>query len=169
MRLTHTLRPLLSLAALASLAACNAKADPAQPADHAHHADHAQHAAHAPAAQPAQPAPAARVFFVSPSDGATVKSPLKVVFGLEGMRVRPAGEDVTDQTSGHHHLIIDGAFVPKGGVVPMDAQHIHFGKGQTETEVTLTPGAHTLTMQLADGAHISYGEPLSATIKVVVE
>jgi hypothetical protein len=135
------------------------------------HADHGAHADHAATGEKKDPAPTTtkRVFFVSPADGAKVKSPVKVAFGVEGMGIRPAGEDVKDQTTGHHHIIVDGAFVPKGTVVPKDDKHIHFGGGQTETELKLAPGEHTLTMQLADGAHISYGEPLSATIKVTVE
>jgi biotin carboxyl carrier protein len=119
------------------------------------------------------PAPAStekrRVFFVSPANGAKVKSPLKVTFGLEGMGIRPAGQDLKDKTTGHHHLIIDGASIAEGQVVPMNETHKHFGKGQTETTVELTKGTHSLTMQLADGAHISYGASMSETIEVVVE
>jgi len=109
-----------------------------------------------------------RVFFVSPANGAKVTSPVKLVFGVEGMGIRKAGEDVKDQSTGHHHIIVDGGGVAKGTPVPKDATHIHYGGGQTETELTLTPGKHTLTMQLADGAHLSYGEELSATIEVEV-
>lgn len=109
-----------------------------------------------------------RVFFVEPADGAQVKNPVKVKFGLEGMTVRPAGEDPLDKTSGHHHLIIDGEPGALGTAVPADERHIHYGLGQTEAEVTLAPGKHTLTMQFADGAHLSYGPELSATITVEV-
>lgn len=121
----------------------------------------------------ADPAPAStgkkRVFFVSPANGAKVKSPVKVTFGVEGMGIRPAGQDLKDKTTGHHHLIIDGASIAEGQVVPMNETHKHFGKGQTETTVELAKGKHTLTMQLADGAHISYGASMSETIEVVVE
>jgi hypothetical protein len=110
-----------------------------------------------------------KVFFVEPADGAKVKSPLKVKFGLEGMTLRPAGEDPLDKTTGHHHLIIDDKPVALGTAVPADDKHIHFGKAQTETEVTLDKGEHTLTLQLADGAHLSYGPDMSATLKVTVE
>jgi len=110
-----------------------------------------------------------RVFFVSPNDNSEVSAQLKVIMGVVGKSVRPAGEDLADQTSGHHHLIIDGKSIAKGEVIPADEKHIHFGKGQTETEVTLTPGPHTLTLQFADGAHRSYGEELSATISVTVK
>ncbi|QCP48657.1 DUF4399 domain-containing protein [Trinickia violacea] len=108
-----------------------------------------------------------RVFFVAPKDGATVTSPVHIVFGVEGMTVAPAGT-ITEGT-GHHHLIIDGGPVPQGTVVPADETHIHYGKGQTETDVTLPPGDHTLTMQFADGAHRSYGPQMSQTITVHVK
>jgi hypothetical protein len=107
-----------------------------------------------------------RVFFVSPKDGAKVGTTLDVEFGLEGMGISPAGKAVKDKTKGHHHLIIDGAPIGYGGVVPMNATHLHFGKGQTKTKIQLTPGKHTLTMQFADGMHKSFGDGLSATITV---
>lgn len=110
-----------------------------------------------------------RVFFAEPADGARVKSPFVVKFGLEGMTIRPAGEDALDKTTGHHHLIINGKPGDLGTVVPADDTHIHYGKGQTEAEISLPAGKHTLTMQFADGAHRSYGPALSATITVEVE
>ncbi len=108
-----------------------------------------------------------RVFFVEPKDGATVQSPVQVKFGVEGMTVKPAGDMAAG--TGHHHLIVDGKPVPKGEVVPTDDTHIHFGKGQTETELKLAPGAHTLTLQFADGSHRSYGPDMSNTIKITVK
>ncbi|VVD96355.1 ATPases of the AAA+ class [Pandoraea cepalis] len=114
-------------------------------------------------AQSAQP----RVFFVAPTDGATVSNPVAVHFGVEGMAIKPAG-DMTPNT-GHHHLIIDGDPIPAGQVVPTDDTHLHFGKGQTETSVNLTPGDHKLTLQFANGAHQSYGPAMSQTIKVHVK
>jgi hypothetical protein len=101
-------------------------------------------------------------------DGAKVKSPVKVKFGLKGFKLRPAGENPSDKTTGHHHIIVDGKPVPFGEVVPADDKHIHFGKGQTEAELKLKPGKHTLTLQLADGAHRSYGADLSSTINIEV-
>ena len=86
-----------------------------------------------------------------------------------GIKIRPAGEAPDERTSGHHHLIVDGTFVPVGQPVPTDETHLHFGKGQTEMELKLFPGKHTLTLQFADGAHRSYGEPLSKTITVIVK
>ncbi len=111
--------------------------------------------------------PFGRVFFVSPKDGAVVSSPIKLQMGLEGMKVAPAGE--VQPGAGHHHLIINGGPVPAGTVIAADKTHIHFGKGQTETELTLSPGAYTLTLQFADGKHVSYGEKLSDTIHITVK
>lgn len=109
-----------------------------------------------------------KVKFLAPAEGAKVKSPFKVKFGLEGMKVRPATEDPLDKTTGHHHLVIDGKPIPLGTPVPADEMHIHYGKGQTEVDLELPLGKHTLTMQLADGGHLSYGPALSATINVEV-
>ena len=107
------------------------------------------------------------VFFKSPPNNATVSSPVKVEMGISGYTVAPAGN--VKEGTGHHHIIVDGGPLKKGEVVIADATHIHFGKGQTETELTLTPGDHTLTLQLADGAHRSYGPELASTIKVHVK
>lgn len=106
------------------------------------------------------------VNFTSPENDEKVKSPVKVVMQVQGMKVEAAGEVVPN--SGHHHLIIDGESTPEGTVVPADASHIHFGQGQTETEVELSPGKHTLTLQFANGAHQSYGPDMSQTITIEV-
>lgn len=106
------------------------------------------------------------VSFASPENEAQVKSPVKVVMQVQGMEIQAAGEVLPN--SGHHHLIIDGASIPEGDVVPADETHIHFGKGQTEAEVELSPGKHTLTLQFANGAHLSYGADMSQTITVEV-
>lgn len=107
------------------------------------------------------------VYFISPQDGEKVGKTFAVKMGLRGMEVRPAGE-MAAQT-GHHHLIIDGSPIQKGQVVPKDARHLHFGGGQSETTVTLPPGKHRLTLQFADGSHLSYGPKWSKTIQVLVE
>jgi hypothetical protein len=112
-------------------------------------------------------APPQSVSILEPADGATVASPFKVRFGVKGMTVAPAGEIVAN--SGHNHLLINRASVPAGQSVPFDDQHKHFGAGQTETMVTLPPGQHTLTSQFANGAHQSYGAPMSSTIRVTVK
>ena len=107
-----------------------------------------------------------RVFFESPAEGATVMSPVKVKFGLEGMKIAPLG-DMTAKT-GHHHLIINGQVIKSGETVPTDEKHLHFGKGQTETDLVLPPGKYTLTLQFGNGAHQSYGPGMSKTITVTV-
>ena len=109
-----------------------------------------------------------QVSFANLKDGDVVKSPVKVKMAITGLKVRPAGEDVNDVTSGHHHILVDSKPIPAGQVITADPTHIHFGKGQTEAEVTLTPGDHTLTLQFADGAHRSFGEKMSQTIKIHV-
>ncbi|NHZ88975.1 DUF4399 domain-containing protein [Massilia sp. CCM 8733] len=112
-------------------------------------------------------ASAQSVSFVEPADGATVKSPFKVKFAVEGMEIKPAGALVAN--SGHHHLVINGGAIKEGESIPFDDKHLHFGKGQTETDVKLPPGEYTLTMQFANGAHQSYGTPMSKSIKVTVK
>ena len=109
----------------------------------------------------------AKVFFANLEDGQTITSPYLIEFGIEGMEVEPAGEQ--NEGKGHHHIIIDANSIDKGTIVPADEKNIHFGKGQTNFEITLEPGEHTLTLQFADGFHQSYGEQLSATITVNVE
>jgi hypothetical protein len=113
------------------------------------------------------PSAAQGVYFVAPADGATVEGPVKVQFGVKGMSVKPAGEIV--EGTGHHHLLINVEGPAKGEAIPADAQHLHFGKGQTETELKLAPGTYRLKMQFADGLHASYGPDMSATITVTVK
>ena len=105
--------------------------------------------------------------FISPKDGDVVSGDVHIKMGIKGMQVHPAGEVI--QGTGHHHLIIDGAYVPENTTVPKDDTHIHFGKGQTETTVKLKPGKHTLTLQFADGHHQSYGKIMSRTISITVQ
>ena len=107
------------------------------------------------------------VAFVEPVDGATVSSPFKVKFAVSGMDIKPAG-DMTANT-GHHHLLINAAPVKAGEVVPADETHIHFGKGQTETEVKLAPGTYKLSMQFANGLHQAYGPAMNKEIKITVK
>jgi hypothetical protein len=122
------------------------------------------------AAVPALPdVPAgAKVFFKNLKNGQTVKSPVKIEFGVEGIALDTAG--AIKAGSGHHHLLIDaGDSIAAGTVVPKDSTHLHYGKAQTGAEITLMPGEHTLTLQYADGIHRSYGAKLAATIKVKVK
>ncbi|MBS1730741.1 MAG: DUF4399 domain-containing protein [Bacteroidetes bacterium] len=118
-------------------------------------------------ALPAVPA-GAKVFFKNLKNGATVTSPIKIEMGVSGIAIQPAGD--IQEGFGHHHLLIDvGDSMVAGQVIPTDAQHMHFGKGQTETEITLPPGKHVLTLQFADGAHRSYGSQLASSITIDVK
>ena len=116
------------------------------------------------------PSPAgAEVYIVSPKDGAKIKGPVTVVFGLKGMGIAPAG--IKFDNTGHHHLLID-ADVPADLSQPLAASEhsVHFGKGQTETTVTLTPGKHTLQLMLADALHTAHEPPvISKKITITVE
>jgi Domain of unknown function (DUF4399) len=110
----------------------------------------------------------AKVFFKNLKDGQSVKSPFKVEMGAEGIKVDTAGMPIAGV--GHHHLYIDaGDSSVSGLVVPKDSTHLHFGKGQKETTLTLAPGKHRLALQFADGIHRSYGGKLSAAITVDVK
>ena len=107
------------------------------------------------------------VALLEPTDGATVGTTFKVRFGVKGMAVAPAGEIVKD--SGHNHLLINRMPVKAGESVPFDDNHRHFGAGQTEAMITLPPGQYKLTSQFANGAHQSYGAPMSSTIQITVK
>jgi len=110
----------------------------------------------------------AKVYFISPQDGARVRSPLVVRFGLNGMGVAPAGIEMVN--TGHHHLIIDAPLPDLTATIPTDEQHRHFGGGQTETEITLAPGVHTLQLVLGDHLHVPHHPPLvSDKITITVE
>ena len=117
-----------------------------------------------------EPSPAgAEVYIVSPKDGAKVKSPVTVVFGLRGMGIAPAG--IKFDNTGHHHLLID-TDVPADLSQPLPANenHVHFGKGQTETSLTLPPGKHTLQLLLADYTHTPHDPAvISKKITITVE
>ena len=118
---------------------------------------------------PRTPAPKdVELYFISPKDGETVKSPVTVRFGLRGMGVAPAG--VAIENTGHHHLLIDAELPPQNLPVPADANHVHFGKGQTEASVTLAPGRHRLQLLLGDHLHIPHDPPVaSKPITITVE
>jgi len=112
-------------------------------------------------------APEPHVSIVQPVDGATVGTTFKVVMAVEGMKVLPAGDVVPN--TGHHHLIVDGGYIPMNEVIVKDREHFHYGKGQTEATLHLYPGKHTLTLQFANGHHKSYGHGMSQTITVHVK
>jgi hypothetical protein len=131
-------------------------------------------AAEAPAAAPAPATPTRRVFFVEPQDGATVKSPVKARFGLEGYELAPVPEGTITAEQvrsgmGHHHLGIDMDCLPAGTeIVKGTPSWVHFGTGATEIDVQLEPGTHKLTLQLGDDLHRTI-EGFCQTITVNVQ
>ena len=113
-------------------------------------------------------AASAEVFIISPKDGEEVSSPVEVIFGLQGMGIAPAG--INFPNTGHHHLLIDLDQLPdlKSGI-PADAQHLHFGKGQTQALIELDPGEHSLQLLLGDWMHVPNETPVvSEKIKILV-
>jgi hypothetical protein len=113
------------------------------------------------------PAPeGAEVYFIEPTDGATVPTTFTVKFGLRNMGVAPAGTDTA--ATGHHHLLIDSDLPPFDQ--PMGGDIMHFGGGQTETEVSLEPGEHSLRLIVGDKNHVPHDPPVYSeeiTVSVV--
>ena len=103
----------------------------------------------------------ASVYLIKPLDG-EIFSPgdaIEVSFGLKGMGIAPAG--VTVENTGHHHLFIDQKVLPNLKLpIPASSKIIHYGKGQTQTEIRLEPGTHTLQLILGNQYHIPHDPPL---------
>jgi hypothetical protein len=108
----------------------------------------------------------AKVYIVNLKDGQTTGRKVKVIFGLTGMGIVPAGITASGQPlpdTGHHHLLLNADKLP-----PMDQplamdqpqKYLHFGKGQTETVLELPPGKHTLQLLFADYAHVPHDPPV---------
>ncbi len=111
--------------------------------------------------------PKAKVYFAQPENGACVSEKPVIRFGLIGMGVAPAG--FSKPNTGHHHIILDAALPPFDQPIPNDENHLHFGSGQTEAEISLTPGKHTLQLLLADENHVPHNPPVySSQIEVTV-
>jgi hypothetical protein len=116
------------------------------------------------------PAPeGTKLYIISPQDGAVVSNPVRVQFGLRGMGVAPAGVDKAK--TGHHHLLIDVTEMPRmDQPLPSDERHRHFGGGQTEVDLTLSPGEHRLQLILGDKDHIPFSPPVvSQPVTIIVE
>ena len=149
------------------LAACAPKEEAAAPAE-------------APAAAPAEPAaeehadhpapgPGARIFFVEPANGATVTSPVKIVFGAENFIIEKRVEGVINPGAGHHHIGLDTQCLPPGEIIPTAAPWVHFGDGSSTIEFQLPPGEHHLVAQVGDGEHRTLAEPgLCAELHLIV-
>ena len=110
-----------------------------------------------------------RVYFITPSDGATISNPVKMKFGVTGIDIVPAGVEMQD--SGHHHLLINVDKLPDLKLpIPADSNHLHFGKGQTETELNLPVGQHTLQLLIGNHLHIPHSDPIiSKKITITVK
>lgn len=162
MRASRRITALIATAAVLMIAACNKPGrDVSEPA-----IDNTPAAAVA-LERSASPE-GASVFFITPSDGATVSNPFRVEFGIAQMSVVKAGEMAT--AAGHHHLLIDTGIPNLGEPVPADSRHIHFGDASTSTELTLEPGKHTLQLLFADYRHIPHDPVVqSDTITITVE
>ncbi|MBV20311.1 MAG: rod shape-determining protein RodA [Cytophagia bacterium] len=107
------------------------------------------------------------VFFKWPKDGSTVASPVFIDMGVEGMMIEPAG--IVKEGYGHHHILINQKFWPEGEVIPTSDSTLHFGKGQTDVSLELDPGRYIISLQFADGVHVSFGELMSESIEINVE
>ena len=113
-------------------------------------------------------APDARVFFVGLQDGAVIPPRSRIRFGQENIAIAPAG--TKQDNAGHHHLLVDTALPPLDREIPSDFNHLHFGRGQTETELALPPGEHTLQLLFADHEHVPHDPPvMSEKIRVRVQ
>jgi hypothetical protein len=109
----------------------------------------------------------AKVYFIYPTNGAYVSRTPTIRFGLVNMGVAPAG--VEKANTGHHHLMVDAALPPLDRPIPNDFNHLHFGAGQTEAQIMLPLGEHTLQLLLGDESHLAHEPPVySMPIKVTV-
>jgi hypothetical protein len=107
-----------------------------------------------------------RTYLISPVQGAVVTSPVVVRFGLQGMGIAPAGIDKAG--TGHHHLLIDTDLPALSLPIPNDAQHRHYGGGQTEAIIELPPGEHSLQLILGDERHIPH-DPAVISEKILIQ
>ncbi len=119
------------------------------------------------------PAPEEAYLYIGwPNDGEVLQTsggqPFRVWFGLRHMGVAPAGIDVPN--TGHHHLLINTPVPPLDEPIPADENHLHFGLGQTQTQITLPRGTHTLQLIMGDHAHVPHNPPVvSKQITVTVQ
>ena len=108
-----------------------------------------------------------KVFIIQPKNGEIVDKTFEVIFGIEGMKLAPAG--TYENNTGHHHLIIDAELPALSLPIPASDNYVHFGKGQDRTVLTLEPGKHSLQLLLGDGNHVPHQPPVaSKKIEVVV-
>ncbi|MFO1073304.1 MAG: DUF4399 domain-containing protein [Geminicoccaceae bacterium] len=119
--------------------------------------------------QAAEPAPPdAKLYIIWPKDHQTIPGgKFWLRMGLRGAGIAPAG--VHKEGTGHHHLLIDTDLPPLDEPIPNNANHLHFGAGQTEVRIELPPGTHTLQLILGDADHVPFNPPIvSEKITVTV-
>jgi len=101
-------------------------------------------------------------YIISPANGSVVSNPVTVKFGLKNYGVAPAG--IVRENTGHHHLLIDTPLPELNKPIAADAKHVHFGAGQTEAEIQLAPGKHTLQLLLGDHLHTPHQKPIYSDV-----
>ncbi len=118
------------------------------------------------AAEPKDMTPSgAKVFFLTPSDGATVSSPVQFTMGTENFTIEPSGP--VNMGAGHFHLLVDTGCVTPGETIPSNPGHHHYGGGQQEAELELSAGEHTVCLQAGDGVHTALD--LTEEIRLIVK
>jgi hypothetical protein len=122
-----------------------------------------------PRADERSPSPRnAKVFFLDLKDGQHIPAKTTIHFGISGMDLAAAGS--SRHNTGHHHLLIDTELPALDQPIPSDFNHLHFGRGQDEMELSLTPGRHTLQLLLGDGDHVPHDPAVvSPVIHVIVD
>jgi hypothetical protein len=151
------------LASAIAAGACSSEAPPAGTAE-------SGGAGSAPAATTSSSGGGRRVFFIEPQDGASVKSPVRLRFGVENFQIAavPPGEVKEARPDmGHHHVGVDADCLPPGSVIPKASPWVHFGDGKNEIEMQLPPGKHTLALEIGDDLHTTLAG-LCTTITVNV-
>jgi hypothetical protein len=116
-------------------------------------------------AQTSRPADA-DLYIIYPRDGQRLRGEFPVRFGLRNMGVTYAGD--TRANAGHHHLLVDVKEPIEANVpLPTSNNYLHFGGGQTETRLKLSPGYHTLQLVLGDAEHKPFN-PILASRKITI-
>ena len=107
------------------------------------------------------------VYFIEPKNGDVVSNTFTVKFGLSNFGIAPAGYDIP--LTGHHHLLIN-VDLPEDLSQPIaaDKNHIHFGLGQTEAEITLDKGAYRLRLLMGNYLHIPHDNPLFSEEIIII-